>query len=140
MKKYYKIKVGIEEFEVKEEDIPRIAEAMRTNNMVQLVCGLFRGSSILAVCRDEKKELSSDSDVIKEKTPEQIATIKRLKEIDEVIKQQIFDCKICEGKGWITTKKGDEYFATNCKCTKLIEEKQPEIKRISEELVSTFKL
>jgi len=127
MKNYYKIKVGIEEFDVKEEDIPRIAEAMQTNNLVQLGCGLFRGSAILAICKDERYH-----ETIIEKTPEQIAEISRLNEIDEIIKQQITSCTICNGKGWGTIKKDGEYFASNCVCTKLIEKKQPEIKEISE--------
>ena len=50
--KKFKIKVGIDEFIIKESDMPRVVEAMRTNNMVALACGVFRGSAILAVYED----------------------------------------------------------------------------------------
>jgi hypothetical protein len=133
----YKIKVGIEEFSVDEKDIPRIAEAMQTNNMVQLECGLFRGSAILAVCKDDKYK---DIAFLTPSTPEQIAERSRLEEIDNLIKKQILECKICNGKGWKMIKKEGEYFATNCDCTKLREQKQPEIKKISSELANKFKI
>ena len=117
--KIYKIKVGIEEFEVKEADIPRIVEAMKTGNMVQLDSGLFRGNAILAVCRDFEKEMTLALCAPTKETPEQIED----KEKKEKLKSQRLNCEICHHTGWAEGKRKDgssAMFPCECQVIKTI--------------------
>lgn len=112
MDNIYKIKVGIEEFEVSEKDIPRIVEAMKNNDIVKLDCGLFRGQAILAVCRDLEKEmqrtmLSSHTD-----TPEEIEQKKN----EILLKEQRLNCEKCGHTGWIVGKREGRDCAFPCEC------------------------
>jgi hypothetical protein len=111
--KFYKIKVGIEEFQVKEADIPRIVEAMKTGNMVQLESGLFRGNAILAVCRDFEKEIQLALSAPTKETPEQIED----KEKKEKLKEKRLKCEICNHTGWVEGKRRDGSVAMfPCEC------------------------
>ena len=89
MTKLYKIKVGIEEYPVSETDLPRIVQAMKSNNMVQLEYGLFRGNAILAVVRDLEKEREVMYLTEHAPTPEQIEENKKQEEKNEQIRKQI---------------------------------------------------
>lgn len=114
MIKFFKIKVGIEEFSVEEKDVPRIIEAMKSNDMVKLDCGIFRGNAILAICRDEEKEeqsrlLAFDSSI---KTPEELQEI----ENEKIIKEQRMQCELCDHTGW---KEGKDYIRRPCDCMTL---------------------
>ena len=119
MKNLYKIKVGIEEFPIEEKDIPRIIEAMKSNNMVQLEYGLFRGNAILAVTRDLEKEkeiamISSRSEPTQEEKLENERVSK--------IKLQILNCSICKGTGQLVVDRkhasgSPDPFVKNCECT-----------------------
>jgi hypothetical protein len=96
MNKIYKIKVGIEEFEVSENDIPRIVEAMKSGDMVQLHCGLFRGNAILALCRDFDKEMETSLLECPKKSQEQIE-----EESNEAkLKDNRLKCELCKHTGW----------------------------------------
>ena len=121
MTKLYKIKVGIEEYPVSETDLPRIVQAMKSNNMVQLEYGLFRGNAILAVVRDLEKEREVMYLTEHAPTPEQIEENKKQEEKNEQIRKQIEECKLCTGddKGWIFIKSGNQTVAKPCSCTVL---------------------
>lgn len=117
MSNIYKIKVGIEEFEVKEEDIPRIVEAMKNNDIVKLDSGLFRGSAILAVCRDFEKEIERNMLTTPEKSLDEIAE----EEKKAKLKEQRLACTICDKKGWrIGTRDGKDC-ASPCECQSIKE-------------------
>ncbi len=112
----YKIKVGIEEYSVKEVDVPRIVEAMKTNDMVKLDCGIFRGQSILAVCRDFDEEsrqvmLSAPSSESKRIEDEQVKRIKKQKD----------ECNLCNHTGYVFVDRNGEQVAKYCSCTILKE-------------------
>jgi hypothetical protein len=114
MNKCYKIKVGIEEYPVKEEDLPRIISAMKTNDMVKLDCGIFRGQAILAVCQDfeeEKRVVLSFSPASKEQ--------ELIEENEKQLEKQKSECEICNHTGWIFVDKGRETVAKYCQCTVL---------------------
>lgn len=115
--KYYKIKVGIEEYSVDEVDIPRIAMAMQNNDIVKLESGLFRGQAILAVCRDTEREEREALSKPKELSSEEM----KERERDLKIAQQKADCRLCE-KGWIHINVGNEKIAKRCKCNFLADE------------------
>lgn len=118
--KCYKIKVGIEEYPVKETDIERIVSAMKTNDMVKLDCGIFRGQSILAVCQDfaeEQRQINMSIPKESGYTPNQ-ELIR-----DEKLKQQKADCVMCGHTGWIFVEKNGEKVARYCVCTILKDEK-----------------
>ncbi len=86
----YKIKVGIDEFDIKESDIGRVTEAMQTNNMVSLDCGIFRGQSILAII---KRENITNDYTIRELSPDE----KKF----SLLKESREKCPICIGVGLI---------------------------------------
>lgn len=113
MNKYYKIKVGIEEFSIDENDIPRIVEAMKNNDMVKLASGLFRGQAILAVCRDSERENKELLLTSPQKTQEQIDAESR----QETLKRQKKYCAICDHDGWEIFTKGNERLVKPCICT-----------------------
>lgn len=118
MTQFYKIKVGIEEFSVEETDVPRIVEAMKSNDMVKLNCGIFRGNAILAVCRDiEKEEQARLIASAPKKTPEQLQD----EAIEKIIKEQKMKCELCGHTGWKESKKGEKLVRIPCYCTILPE-------------------
>ena len=120
MTKLYKIKVGIEEYPVSETDLPRIVQAMKSNDMVQLEYGLFRGNAILAVVRDLDREREEMFLMDHAPTPEQIEEAKKKREVDEQIEKQMAECPMCtEQKGWIFVKNGNQTVAKPCSCTVL---------------------
>lgn len=94
MTKFYKIKVGIEEYTVNEIDIPRIVEAMKNNDMVKLECGIFRGNAILAVCEDIEKTSAFDS-LPPPKTDEEL----KQDELQKIRKEKRLNCDICSHTG-----------------------------------------
>lgn len=106
MKKLYKIKVGIEEFQVDESDIPRIAQAMKTGDIVKLDCGLFRGTSILAVC-EYKSLVAFDS--LPNKTPEEL-------KIEKIKLESRMKCDKCEHTGWREELRGNNVVRVPCEC------------------------
>lgn len=111
---HYKIKVGIEEYSVDEKDIPRIVQAMKSNDMVKLDCGIFRGQAILAVARDLEKEERERLLETYKKSPEQVEQDKKA----GIIKQQMDECKECTGsKGWRFKIVNGEKVAYQCSCT-----------------------
>lgn len=117
MTKYYKIKVGIEEYPVEEKDIPRIVEAMKTNDMVRLDSGIFRGHAILAMCRDIEREKEESlielSKVPVPETPEQ--------EKDRLLKEARKICKKCDNhSGRVTIQKNGEWVVAYCDCQKSV--------------------
>ena len=117
MIKYFKIKVGIEEFSVNENDIPRIVEAMKTNEMVKLDCGIFRGQAILALTRDIEREEKERLDTELSSTEE-----KKQKTINEEIEKQISECDLCNKKGYTIVDKRFPNGSPNpvvkkCSCT-----------------------
>lgn len=118
MNQYYKIKVGIEEFSVEEKDIPRIAEAMKHNDMVQLECGLFRGNAILAVCRDEEREKKERTLVAFNSTESVEERQKREEEnkITEKKKEQRINCEICGHTGWKEELREKSVVRVPCEC------------------------
>lgn len=111
---FYKIKVGIEEFPVEEKDIPRIAEAMKHNDMVQLECGLFRGNAILAVCRDTEREerafMLSSAPVLTEEEIQEKARQEKLKE-------QRMNCEICNHTGLKEELRNEIVVRVPCECS-----------------------
>lgn len=113
MNTYYKIKVGIEEFPVKEEDITRIVDAMKSGNLVKLDCGVFRGQSIIAVCEDiEKQKLMNMLGSSGTTRAKEIST-------QEIITKQMSECKICDHSGWLFIDRNGERVAKYCTCTVL---------------------
>lgn len=114
MKQFYKIKVGIEEFSVEESDIPRIAEAMKHNDMVKLDCGLFRGSAILAVCRDEEREKQQ---LLIETTPQTTEEELEKIRIDGIKRDQRLNCEICGHTGWKEDFREESLVRVPCDCT-----------------------
>lgn len=92
--KFYKIKVGIEEYPVNESDLPRIAEAMKSNDIVRLDSGLFRGNAILAVCEDKSRSDAFLS-APREKTKEEI----EIELLEEKRKEARLKCDICDHTG-----------------------------------------
>ncbi len=112
MNKYYKIKVGIEEFAVDETDIPRIVEAMKNNDMVRLSSGLFRGQAILAICRDSEREDKELQLTASQKTNEAIEAESR----QEILKKQKAECNICNHTGWEVYNIGAERRVKPCEC------------------------
>jgi len=88
----YKIKVGIDEFDVLEDDVPRIVEAMQTDNLVRLKCGVFRGKTILGVYEDVNNFLISSS------SPPSIEKIQ-----EQQLYKNIENCTVCSkpNKGWV---------------------------------------
>lgn len=119
--KCYKIKVGIEEYPIKEADIPRIAEAMKTNDIVKLDCGLFRGQAILAVCRDEKEEIRQ---ALLSAPSSQESRL--LLEREAKIRKQTQDCQLCNHTGWVFVDRNGEQTAKYCECTYLRELSPPQ--------------
>lgn len=116
MNKYFKIKVGIEEFPILESDIPRIVEAMKKNEMVKLEHGIFRGQAILAITRDLEKEESELRASVNSTYSD------KEKEIEETIKKQIAECTSCGQKGYTIINKVLENGHPNpvvkkCSCT-----------------------
>lgn len=109
--KRYKIKVGIEEFKVDEKDISRITEAMKTDNLVALDCGVFRGSAILALCEDTSVidfgSLPPSEEEIKQKA------------IDDFKREQRLNCELCDHTGWKEELRGQELIRVLCDCQKL---------------------
>lgn len=84
----YKIKVGIEEFQIKVEDIPRITKAMQTNDLVKIERGLFRGSAILAIIEEQVLITDVRPPTAEEKAKEILNTVRK-------------DCKICFGSSYL---------------------------------------
>ena len=112
MNKIYKIKVDITEFRVKEEDLVRIVEAMKSNDMVKLDCGIFRGSAIRAVYRDEDEEVQLALCSSKEKKPEQIEE----ERIINLKKEQKLNSDICHHTGMKIVNVNGEDVAKICDC------------------------
>lgn len=115
MNKYYKIRVGIEEYPVDEKDISRILQAMQTNEIVRLDCGMFRGQAILAVIRDTNKEFQEALSSLPGPEPT----------IEEILNNQRLACSRCDKKGYLFEEKLNEKtkitekFVKICICQKM---------------------
>lgn len=123
MNKLYKIKVGIEEFPIEEKDIPRITEAMKNNDMVALDSGIFRGSAILAICRDEEREKRATMLETMKPTPEQLERFKneeQLREIENRKRANRLICELCDHSGWKEEMRNEEVIRVICDCQKLL--------------------
>ncbi len=110
----YKIKVGIEEYPVLETDIPRIVQAMKTNDMVKLDCGVFRGSAILAVCEVIPRIAFGDTPP----TVDELRESARQKALEDKRSAQIKACTLCRN-GWQIVKVGNDSLARPCTCRQL---------------------
>jgi len=117
MIKYYKIKVGIEEFSIEKKDISRIVEAMKTNEMVKLECGIFRGQAILAITRDLQKEQDEETKLYFNQSDQG-----KILNLEEKIQKQISECNFCDKKGYTIQDKKLKNGSPNpivkkCSCT-----------------------
>lgn len=105
----YKIKVGIEEFYVEPTDVPKITQAMQTNEMVKLARGIFRGQAILAII--EEDVFIDDSPSIPP-TPQEIH--------QRALIDARRNCTKCMASGYLVTKKENgETVAKVCDCQKI---------------------
>lgn len=116
MTQFFKIKVGIEEFPVEPVDVPRIIEAMKSNDMVKLDCGIFRGNAILAVCRDEEKENQAH---LLASAPKQTPEELKLLADSETRKEQKMKCEKCGHTGWKEELRNSELIRVPCDCQEI---------------------
>jgi hypothetical protein len=102
----YKIRVGIDEFPIQEADVPRVVQAMQTNEIVKLDCGMIRGQAILAVLKDEVS-VAEERDLTLEERAE-MAQIEARK-----------SCLECKGIGYVKGLKDGRPVMMECKCQKI---------------------
>lgn len=107
MNKKYFIKVGIEEFEIDEKDVPRVLKAMQENLIVMLKMGAFRGSAIISCTSRE--------------VPIELPPAPRVPEYHELEKKYQREaaqgCSTCTATGVIiVTKENGERVARMCSC------------------------
>jgi hypothetical protein len=104
--KKFKIKVGIEEYPVNENDIERIMRAMQTNEIVKLDIGVIRGQAILAILQ-EQIPVSEPKDLSPSEQREQLLLEARK------------NCQECKGDGYIKIQKDGQVKIFECKCQKI---------------------